>query len=152
MGGRFADSVTSAIALNPTNEDGNFDFTRNSNPAGFLANRQVIQDTNIAYHDRGFGWINNPNDVKVPTFTVDRFADGGNRFPGFIAMRGQWLYVSEFPLLYKVIGDKYGFFASPFGDKFKLPNPYAKRVMGTGAVDSRSGIVTVIPELSLIHI
>ena len=146
MGGRFANSITSAIALNPTNADGEFDFSRTSNQASFLAGRQVIQDTNIAYHDRGFGWINNPNDVKVPTFTVDRFADGGNRFPGFIAMRGQWLYVSEFPLLYKVIGDEYGFYASPFGDKFKLPNPYAKRVMGTGAVDSRSGIVTVIPE------
>ena len=148
MGGQFANSVTSAVALNPITEDGNFDFTRTSGlpPAGFLANRQVIQDTNIAYHDRGFGWINNPNDVKVPTFTVDRFADGGNRFPGFIPMRGQWLYVSEFPLLYKVIGDEYGFFASPSGDKFKLPNPYAKRVMGTGAIDSRSGLVTVIPE------
>lgn len=64
-----------------------------------------------------------------------------DRFPGFIELRGQWIRKDEFPILYQVIGDSYGSTST----LFKLPNPYGKKIMGTGDVDNNGGGVSVDP-------
>jgi hypothetical protein len=64
-----------------------------------------------------------------------------DRFPGFIELRGQWVRKDEFPVLYKVIGDTYGFTST----LFRLPNPYAKKLMGTGNVNNNGGNVSIVP-------
>ena len=64
-----------------------------------------------------------------------------DRFPGFIELRGQWVRKDEFPILYKVIGDTYGFTST----LFRLPNPYAKKLMGTGNVNNNGGNVSIVP-------
>jgi hypothetical protein len=64
-----------------------------------------------------------------------------DRFPGFIELRGQWLRKDQFPILYKVIGDTYGSTST----LFRLPNPYAKKLMGTGNVNNNGGNVSVVP-------
>lgn len=141
-GSTFANGLTASSATY------NLDFTRytSSQQTTVQSNRQSIQTQNLAYLNRNGNWISNPSNVKTPAWIIDRFAENGDRFPGFIMLRGQWLYVDEFPLLYKVIGDTYGTYTNATGKRFKLPNPYGKRLLGTGAVDSRKGTVTVIPE------
>lgn len=64
-----------------------------------------------------------------------------DRFPGFIELRGQWIRKDEFPILYRVIGDVYGSTST----LFKLPNPYAKKLMGTGNVNNNGGNVSAVP-------
>lgn len=80
-------------------------------------------------------WITDSN-YKSPKWSMS-----DDRFPGFIELRGQWLKKSEFPLLYRVIGDAYGVTS----DSFRLPNPYGKKLMGTGNVDNNSGSVSIVP-------
>ena len=89
---------------------------------------------NKNYVDRGYNWV-------VSTYVAPKWRIDKDRFPGFIELRGQWLLKSEFPLLYEIIGDAYGSTTT----SFKLPNPYGKKVMGTGAVNSQIGRVSVIP-------
>lgn len=93
-----------------------------------------VYNSNINFLNRGQNWIN--TSPPTPKWRLDR-----DRFPGFIELRGQWLLKSEFPLLYRIIGDEYGATST----KFKLPNPYGKKMMGTGAINSRLGNVSVIP-------
>jgi hypothetical protein len=64
-----------------------------------------------------------------------------DRFPGFIELRGQWVRKDEFPILYRVIGDTYGSTST----LFRLPNPYAKKLMGTGNVNNNGGNVSIVP-------
>jgi hypothetical protein len=67
-----------------------------------------------------------------------------DRFRGFIELRGQWLKKSEFPELYRIIGDSYGSTSGSNGN-FRLPNLYAKTVMGTGNVDNNTGSISIQP-------
>ena len=91
-------------------------------------------NVNKNYIDRGYNWVS--GNYVSPKWRIDK-----DRFPGFIELRGQWLLKSEFPLLYEIIGDSYGSTTTTF----KLPNPYGKKIMGTGAVNSQLGRVSVIP-------
>ena len=80
-------------------------------------------------------WVTN-SDYRSPKWVV---AD--DRFPGFIELRGQWLVKSEFRALYSIIGDIYGSTTT----LFKLPNPYGKKLMGTGNVNNNGGNVSIVP-------
>ena len=101
---------------------------------------------NLTYLNRGSNWINtstylfssgqSPNTLRLP-----KWLQSDDRFPGFIELRGQWLLKSEFPLLYQILGDTYGSTST----SFKLPNPYGKKVMGTGPVNAQKGRVSVVP-------
>lgn len=94
------------------------------------ANKTILQK-------RGYftqNWVD--SNYKSPKWRIDK-----DRFPGFIELRGQWLLKSEFPLLYEIIGNIYGSTTT----SFKLPNPYGKKIMGTGAVNSQTGRTSVIP-------
>lgn len=96
----------------------------------------AIFDQNKAYLNRGSNWIDSASYTKSPKWLISK-----DRFPGFIELRGQWILKSEFPLLYEIIGDRYG--STP--TLFKLPNPYGKKIMGTGAVNSQTGRTSVVP-------
>lgn len=91
-------------------------------------------NVNKNYIDRGYNWVS--SSYVSPKWRIDK-----DRFPGFIELRGQWLLKTEFPLLYEILGDTYGSTST----SFKLPNPYGKKMMGTGAVNSQLGRVSVIP-------
>lgn len=97
-----------------------------------------VYDTNKSVlQKRGYvtqNWVD--SNYKSPKWRIDK-----DRFPGFIELRGQWLLKSEFPLLYQIIGDRYGVTST----SFKLPNPYGKKIMGTGAVNSQTGRTSIIP-------
>jgi hypothetical protein len=80
-------------------------------------------------------WVNNSN-YRSPKWFVEN-----NRFDGFIELRGQWVLKSDFPLLYKIIGNQYGSTTT----LFRLPNPYGKKLMGTGNVNNTGGNVSIIP-------
>jgi poly(3-hydroxybutyrate) depolymerase len=67
-----------------------------------------------------------------------------DRFQGYIELRGQWLKKSEFPELYRIIGDSYGSTSGSAGN-FRLPNLYGKTLMGTGNVNNNSGSVSIQP-------
>lgn len=82
-------------------------------------------------------WMDSSIDYKAPKWLRDRY-------PGYLELRGQWLLKSEFSALYSVIGDAYGSTSGPSG-KFRLPNLYGKKLLGTGNVNNNSGAVSVIP-------
>lgn len=84
---------------------------------------------------------NKPSWVTDANYKSPRWLHEDDRFPGFIEMRGQWLLKSEFPLLYSVIGNSYG----ETSTLFRLPNPYGKKLMGTGNVNNNSGGTSIIP-------
>jgi len=78
--------------------------------------------------------------------------DSENRFKGYIELRGQELYASEFPELARMLGNTYGgtitgtYPKYNSSDTFRVPLTYAKKLMGTGNVSGNSGSVSVIPE------
>jgi len=107
-----------------------------------------IYSQNRFFLNRGYNWIDESTYLfdagageSANIFVTPSWLIEDDRFPGFIELRGQWLLKSQFPLLYQIIGDVYG----ETSTEFKLPNPYAKRIMGTGAVDGRIGRTSVIP-------
>lgn len=58
-----------------------------------------------------------------------------SRFPGWIYCDGQYVQASQYPLLYEVLGTKYG---ASVGDFFRLPDMRNKKVVGTGPVNGQS--------------
>ena len=134
---RWGCAVTGNVVLT-----GNTSSTRNSgnvyNQNRFFLNRdQNWIDESTYLFDAGAG--ESPNDFILPKWRLE-----DDRFPGFIELRGQWLVKEEFPLLYEIIGDEYGETTT----EFRLPNPYAKRMMGTGAVNGRTGRTSIIPNFN----
>lgn len=112
----------------------------------------AIFDQNRSYLNRGYSWIdtntylfNSALGEVRNTFRLPKWLQVDDRFPGFIELRGQWLLRSEFPLLYEIIGDEYGTSGTGVNFKFKLPNPYSKKIMGTGAINSQTGRTSVVP-------
>lgn len=85
--------------------------------------------------------LNKPSWVTDSNYKSPKWILADDRFPGFIEIRGQWLLKSEFPILYKIIGNTYGSTTS----LFRLPNLYGKKLMGTGNVNNNGGNVSVIP-------
>jgi len=75
-----------------------------------------------------------------------------DRFPGFIEMRGQILKARDFPELARIIGTTYGgtitgiYPSYNANDTFRLPCPYAMKLMGLGNVDNNRSSPSVIPE------
>jgi hypothetical protein len=79
-------------------------------------------------------WVNNPN-YRSPKWLIN-----DDRFNGFIELRGQWVLKSDFPALYNIIGNEYGSTTT----LFRLPNPYGKKLMGTGNVNNNGGNVSIV--------
>jgi hypothetical protein len=88
-----------------------------------------------------FYTANKPSWVTDSNYKSPQYLLTDDRFPGFIELRGQWLYKNEYRALYAVIGDVYGSTAT----QFRLPNPYGKKLMGTGNVNNNGGNVSIIP-------
>lgn len=63
-----------------------------------------------------------------------------DRFKGYLELRGQWVRKSEFPELYRVLGNSYGETTT----EFRLPNPYGKKLFGTGNVNNNSGNISIV--------
>lgn len=84
---------------------------------------------------------NKPSWVTDSNYRSPKWLLEDDRFPGFIELRGQWIRKSEFPLLYQIIGDSYGSTTT----LFKLPNPYGKKIMGTGNVNNNGGNISIVP-------
>ena len=61
----------------------------------------------------------------------------GNDYPGWLECDGRELSVGDYPILYSVLGNKYG---GTSGSTFKLPDYRSKKLMGTGQVDSNSSL------------
>jgi hypothetical protein len=106
-------------------------FSSSFNPSSTVASGAV-------YNANKPSWAN--SSYISPKWRLNR-----DRFKGYIELRGQWLKKSEFPELYRIIGDSYGS-TSGSGGNFRLPNLYAKVVMGTGNVNNNSGSVSVQPK------
>lgn len=72
-------------------------------------------------------------------------------FKGYIELRGQYVKALEFPELARQWGNKFG--GSITGtypnyntnDYFRLPNTYAKRLLGTGNINNNSGSTSIVP-------
>jgi hypothetical protein len=71
-----------------------------------------------------------------PTTEGNRWNINAN-YPGWLECDGRTLNVSDYIALYQVLGNTYG--GTP-GSTFKLPDYRSKKLMGTGTVDSNSGI------------
>jgi hypothetical protein len=105
-------------------------FSPSFQPSSVVASGSV-------YNSNKPSWAN--SSYISPKWTLKR-----DRFKGFLELRGQWLRKSDFPELYRIIGDSYGS-TSGSGGNFRLPNLYAKLLMGTGNIDNNSGSVSVQP-------
>lgn len=74
-----------------------------------------------------------------------------DRFQGYLEMRGQFLKAVDFPELARLFGTTYGGSISgqypsyTSNDTFRMPNLYAKKLLGTGNVNNNSGSVSVTP-------
>lgn len=74
-----------------------------------------------------------------------------DRFRGYIELRGQYVKALDFPNLARQWGTKFGgnitgsYPNYNSNDYFRLPNTYAKRLMGTGNVNNNSGSVSLVP-------
>jgi hypothetical protein len=84
---------------------------------------------------------NKPSWVTDSNYRSPKWLINDDRFPGFIELRGQWVLKSDFPMLYRIIGDTYGSTST----LFKLPLPYGKKIMGTGNVNNNGGNVSIVP-------
>lgn len=110
--------------------------------SSLVATGTTQQTVNADFLERDSGpWIDRTK-FQSPKFNIE-----DDRFPGFIELRGQYLLVSEFRALYEQIGDTYGVITGAGGEveQFRLPNPYGKRLLGTGAVDSATARSSVVP-------
>lgn len=85
------------------------------------------------------------------SYASPRWLLDSDRFKGYIEMRGQYLLAREFPELARMFGTTYGGVITGIyprynaNDYFRMPNTYAKKLLGTGNVNNNSGSVSVIP-------
>lgn len=85
------------------------------------------------------------------TYTSPRWLLSSDRFSGYIEMRGQFLRARDFPELARMFGTTYGGTITGsypnYGanDTFRMPNLYAKKLMGTGNVNNNRGAVSITP-------
>lgn len=85
------------------------------------------------------------------SYTSPKWLLREDRFKGYIEMRGQYVKALDFPELARMYGTKFG--GSITGtypnynsaDYFRLPNTYAKRLMGTGNVNNNTGSTSIVP-------
>lgn len=126
-----AGATTDDILLWKTSVSG--DTNQNNNLSSLVSSGSVFNANKPSWVNNN---LNDGDDYKAPKWLVS-----DDRFPGFIELRGQWLLKSEFALLYRIIGDTYGSTTTAF----KLPNPYGKKIMGTGNVNNNGGNTSIIP-------
>lgn len=94
--------------------------------------------------------VNKPS--WATTYSSPRWNLDNDRFKGYIEMRGQYLRASEFPELARMFGTTYGgnitgaYPRYNSGDVFRMPNLYAKKLLGTGNVNNNRGSVSITPE------
>lgn len=94
---------------------------------------------------------NKPSGSWYSSYNSPSWEISKDRFPGYLEMRGQYLKAADFPELARMFGTTYG--GSITGtypkynsnDKFRMPNLYAKRLMGTGNVNNNSGSTSIVP-------
>lgn len=98
------------------------------------------------------GTIWNANRPSWATsYTSPKWLLDEDRFKGYIEMRGQYVKALDFPELARMYGTRFGgsitgtYPSYNTNDYFRLPNTYAKRMMGTGNVNNNSGSTSVIP-------
>lgn len=85
------------------------------------------------------------------SYTSPKWLLSEDRFKGYIEMRGQYVKALDFPELARQWGTKFG--GSITGtypnyntnDYFRMPNTYAKRLLGTGNLNNNTGSVSVVP-------
>lgn len=98
------------------------------------------------------GAVFNANKPSWATsYSSPRWRLDNDRYAGYLEMRGQYLRASEFPELARMLGTTYGgtitgtYPSYNSTDIFRLPNLYAKRLLGTGNVDNNRGSVSITP-------
>jgi hypothetical protein len=96
-------------------------------------------------------WAPNKPSWADSSYLSPKWVLSEDRFKGYIEMRGQLLRASEFPELARMLGTTYGgtitgtYPSYNSNDVFRMPNLYAKRVMGTGNVDNNRGSISITP-------
>lgn len=105
-------------------------FSSSFNPSSVVTSGAIFSSNKPSWADSSY---------RSPKW---RLSD--DRFKGYIELRGQWLNKSEFRELYRVIGDAYGATPGENG-RFRLPNPYGKKLFGTGNVNNNAGSVSIVP-------
>lgn len=69
-----------------------------------------------------------------------------NNYPGWLECDGRTLNVSDYRILYSVIGNTYG---GTVGSTFKLPDYRSKKLMGTGVLNGNIGAgLSISPNIS----
>ena len=107
--------------------------------------------SNKTTHLDGDVWTPNKPSWADNTYISPKWLLSKDRFVGYIEMRGQFLLASQFPELARQFGTKFGGnitgtypnYAST--DTFRMPQTYAKRLVGTGNVNNNSGSTSVVP-------
>lgn len=135
-------------------------------PAGYIEDASATDDDISRWKCSQSGTAGNTSAVSTLTsgsiwsankpswatsYTSPKWLLDEDRFKGYIEMRGQYVKALDFPELARMYGTRFG--GSITGtypsyrstDYFRLPNTYAKRMLGTGNVDNNSGSVSVIP-------
>jgi hypothetical protein len=85
------------------------------------------------------------------SYRSPKWLNSRDRFKGYIEMRGQFLRATEFPELARMFGTTYGgtitgtYPRYNSNDVFRMPNTYAKRLLGTGNINNNAGAVSVTP-------
>lgn len=105
-------------------------FSSSFNPSSVVTSGAIFNINKPSWSDSSY---------KSPKWVLT-----DDRFKGYIELRGQWLNKSEFRELYRVIGDSYGSTPGENG-RFRLPNPYGKKLLGTGNVNNNAGSVSIVP-------
>lgn len=107
--------------------------------------------TAISTLTSGTIWNSNKPSWAASSYRSPKWLLKDDRFKGYIEMRGQYVKALDFPELARQFGTKFGgvitgtYPTYNANDYFRMPNLYAKRIMGTGNVDNNTGSVSVIP-------
>jgi len=135
-------------------------------PAGYVEDPSASDDDIGQWKCSRAGTAGNTTAVSIETsgsiwsankpswatsYTSPKWLLDEDRFKGYIEMRGQYVKALDFPELARQWGTKFGGSISGTypnynsADYFRLPNTYAKRMMGTGNVNNNSGSTSVVP-------
>lgn len=135
-------------------------------PAGYIEDASATDDDRGRWGCSQSGTAGNTTAVSTVTsgsiwssnkpswatsYTSPKWLLRDDRFKGYIEMRGQYVKALDFPELARMYGTKFGgsitgtYPSYNTNDYFRLPNTYAKRMLGTGNVNNNSGSTSVVP-------
>ena len=108
-------------------------------------------NSNKTTYQDGDVWTPNKPSWAANTYISPKWLLSKDRFTGYIEMRGQFLLAYQFPELARQFGTKFG--GTITGtypnynstDTFRMPQTYAKRLVGTGNVNNNSGSTSIVP-------